>query len=279
MLNSEPIDSGVPEESSLTMELVDMLDRAAETLKEARSVLFITGAGMSADSGLPTYRGTGGLYQDRTTDAGVPIEVALSGGMFQRNPAVTWSVLLELANAARGKRPHRGHEILAAFENDPVYGFDRIWILTQNVDGFHQRAGSRQVIDIHGDLSQLQCARECGWEEHVTDYHHIDPDRLPPRCPVCNSPIRPNVVLFGELLPEAKLRRLQTELRAGFDLVVSIGTTSVFPYIAQPMIINARLGKPTLEINPDFTEVSSIADLRLPLGAARALVELERRLA
>src|SRR3954464_4114235 len=107
-------------------------------LRPGRGLFFITGAGLSADSGLPTYRGVGGLYgDDRPTRHGYAIEEVLSGPMMRRRPEVTWEYLIELERACRGASPNRAHEVIAAMEGH----FAAVWTLTQNVDGLHRRAG------------------------------------------------------------------------------------------------------------------------------------------
>lgn len=235
----------------------------AERLKESRSVLFITGAGISADSGLPTYRGIGGLYEQEETDDGIPIEAALSGAMFQRNPALTWKYIHQIESTCRDAGPNRAHAVIAELESR----FDRVWTLTQNVDGLHHVAGSSQIIDIHGDVHWLVCTR-CSHRWRVASYAGLS---IPPSCPECDSLVRPEVVLFGELLPYDRTRVLQEQLMQGFDAVFSIGTTSVFPYIAQPVVDARRRGMLSVEINPGQSEVSHIVDYRLRMGAAAAM--------
>ncbi len=244
------------------------ISQIVECLKAAKSILFITGAGVSADSGLPTYRGIGGLYNVDDTEEGYPIEVLLSGEMLRQRPELTWKYLAEIALACRGKAPNRGHEIIAEVEDE----FDRVCVLTQNVDGFHREAGSHNVIDIHGDLHDLMCT-SCPKRQRVNadDFDSIE---IPPRCAECNHVVRPDVVLFGELLPPQKVSNLRTELDAGFDLVFSIGTTSVFPYIAEPVVRAAQAGKPTIEINPGKSEISDLVDIALSMKASEALQKI-----
>lgn len=241
----------------------DVIERVAGELAKAESVLFITGAGMSADSGLPTYRGIGGLYEEAATEEGLPIEEALSGPMLLANPALCWKHIARIEAACRGARPNRGHEIVASLERDKP----RVCVLTQNVDGLHRAAGSRNVIEIHGDVHRLRCT-SCGRREQVEDFSGLD---LPPRCARCRGLIRPEVVLFDELLPADEVKRLHAEVQRGFDLVFSVGTTSVFPYIAEPVRMTRYRGGATVEINPGTTEVSAIVDYRVAAGAAAAL--------
>lgn len=241
----------------------DAVERVVEFLSTARRILFVTGAGISAESGLPTYRGIGGLYNQGPTAEGLPIEVALSGQMMRLNPALTWKYIAEIERACRGARPNRAHRVVAEMEEH----FDDVWVLTQNVDGFHQQAGSRQVIAIHGDINTLDCTA-CRYGSEVADFSQL---AIPPRCPDCTSVLRPRVVLFGEMLPSDRVGRLRAQLAQGFDVVFSVGTTSVFPYIAQPIVEAKMRGVPTVEINPGTTEVSDLVDVKMATGATAAL--------
>jgi NAD-dependent deacetylase len=241
----------------------EKITRVVELLRKSESILFITGAGISADSGLPTYRGIGGLYNEKITEEGIPIEMALAGETLERQPEITWKYLSQIEKNCRNAKYNRGHEVIAAMEKR----FGRVWVLTQNIDGFHREAGSKNVIDIHGDLHHLRCAR-CGWSGSVKDFSGID---IPPKCPHCQAIARPDVVFFGEMLPSEKLTLLYKELKRGFDIYFSIGTTSVFPYIQQPIFYAESCGRPTVEINPAETEISPIVDIKLDMRAAQAL--------
>lgn len=243
---------------------------AAELLRHSRSALFITGAGVSADSGLPTYRGIGGLYDGQATEEGIAIEAALSGEMLAERPEITWKYLVQIGRATWGKTYNRAHEVIVLIEQR----LPRVWTLTQNIDGFHRRAGSKNLIEIHGNMSRVYCPR-CEHEETAEEYREIP---IPPRCPECQGVLRPDVVLFGETLPEDKLLTLYGELQEGFDVVLSVGTSSVFPYIVQPVVLARRAGKPTVEINPGQTSISDLVDVRIPLGAAAALDAIWRKL-
>lgn len=247
------------------------IDRAVALLRRARSLLFITGAGLSADSGLPTYRGVGGIYEVSDTEDGLPIEEILSGHSMQTRPDRVWKYLAQLERAAAGAHFNRGHAVIAELEQS----FDRVVVLTQNVDGFHRAAGSRRVIDIHGDLHDLRCTA-CPYTRRISNFEEIS---IPPQCPQCREILRPDVVLFGELLPADKVEMLQQEMALGFDLVFSVGTTSVFPYIAAPVLEARAIGRPTIEINPGPSEVSHLVDVRIAGTAATTLDTIWRRAA
>jgi NAD-dependent deacetylase len=237
--------------------------RTVEILRRCRSLLFITGAGLSADSGLPTYRGIGGLYNAAHPEEGIPIEEILSGEMMAARPELTWKYLGQIERAARGARSNRGHQVIAEMESR----FPRVWTLTQNIDGFHRQAGSKNVLEIHGSLHDLACPA-CDFSQHVADYSGLT---IPPRCPECGAMLRPKVVLFGEMLPTDVVETLEEQLDIGFDAVLSVGTTSVFPYIAGPVQMARGLGWATVEINPDETRVSQLVDVKIAQGAAVAL--------
>jgi len=236
----------------------------AHRLRHAERVLFVTGAGISVDSGLPTYRGPGGLYETRSTGDGYAIEEALSGAMLRTRPEVTWKYLLEIEHRCRGALPNLAHRIIAQLEDE----LPEVVVLTQNVDGLHLAAGSRRVIELHGNLHTLACTH-CAYRTQVADYHNLT---VPPRCPCCRETLRPDVVLFGETLPTAALTELAAVLDRGLDLVCSIGTSSLFPYVAAPVIEAAAAGIPTVEINPETTALSDRVSLALRAGASDAMV-------
>lgn len=246
------------------------LDKIARLLENARSVLFITGAGISADSGLPTYRGVGGLYNDESTDEGMPIEVALSGAVFSMRPDITWKYLAQIEHNCRGAQPNAAHLAIAELERSQT----NVLVFTQNVDGLHRLAGSRNLLEIHGNLQELICT-ECDFEELSTNFEGRD---LPPLCPECGSVLRPIVVLFGEALPEDVMDQFMSAMNDGFDMVFVIGTSGVFPYIAEPVIWCSQSGIPTVEINPIETRLSQHVDFHLPLGAAEAMAAIMSRM-
>lgn len=245
------------------MNLPETIEAIAEELDRARSVLFITGAGVSADSGLPTYRGIGGLYDRELTEEGIPIESALSGHMLTSDPAVAWKYIREIGIAVQGAKPNRAHRVMAAAEER----FERAFVLTQNVDGLHRAAGSKNLIEIHGTVDELLCTR-CAWQTRVEDHREVE---VPPGCPDCGALLRPNVVLFGEMLPNKELAILEEEVSRGFDIVFSVGTSSLFPYIQMPVMLAARSGIPTVEINPEATPVTGIVEYRMEMGAEEAM--------
>lgn len=240
-----------------------MYDDIARLILDSRRILFITGAGISADSGLPTYRGVGGLYEEELTSEGYSIEEALSGPMLASRPEITWKYLLQIARNCSQAAPNGAHRIIASLEaNVP-----EIIVYTQNIDGLHAAAGSSNLIEIHGNLHHLRCTH-CRFRATVENYDDLS---VPPLCPKCFAPLRPEVVLFGETLPTEAIGRLEDECAQGFDLLFSIGTSSLFPYIVEPVIWAKQAGTPCIEINPGETSVSGIIDFAVRERAAPAM--------
>ncbi len=246
-----------------------MIDEIVSLLSPEKRFFVVTGAGMSAESGLPTYRGTGGLYNSGRTEQGLTIEQLLSGGTFRRDPELTWKYLGEIGRACEGKSCNRGHRVLAEMES----AFADFCILTQNIDGFHLDAGSRNVIEIHGNLHGLRCD-SCGFQKTVAAFSAIE---IPPACDQCGGMLRPNVVLFDEMLPTVACERLSRQWQQGFDIVFSIGTSSNFQYIAEPVFRGAAAGCPTIEINPDRTHVSESCSHQFRAPASLVLDSIWQR--
>lgn len=247
-----------------------MYDDIARLILDSRRILFITGAGISADSGLPTYRGVGGLYEDAATSEGYSIEEALSGPMLAKRPEITWKYLLQIAHNCSQAAPNSAHRIIAALEDS----VPEVIVYTQNIDGLHAAAGSSNLIEIHGNMHYLRCTH-CRFQATVKNYDALS---IPPLCPKCFAPLRPEVVLFDEALPAAAIERLEDECAQGFDLVFSIGTSSLFPYIIEPVIWARQAGTPCIEINPGETSVSSIVDLAIRERAAPAMEAIRQAL-
>lgn len=183
-----------------------------EALRSARHVAVLTGAGVSAESGLPTFRDAQtGLWARYS-----PEELATPQA-FRRNPRLVWEWYAQRRRAALAASPNPAHLALAALARC----VPRLTLITQNVDGLHARAGSPDLIELHGNLTRARCSVEqtrfLSWDEGPT---------LPPPCPVCGAPLRPDVVWFGELLPEEALSQAWAAARA-CDLFLSVGTSGL----------------------------------------------------
>ncbi|NTV63960.1 MAG: NAD-dependent deacylase [Oscillochloris sp.] len=188
-------------------------DRLVEVLQRARHVTILTGAGVSAESGIPTFRDAQtGLWASFN-----PQELASPAG-FRHNPKLVWDWYAWRRTMVAQVDPNPGHIALAELERR----VPQATLITQNVDGLHQRAGSTTVIELHGNIGRVTCSVE---GTLVTEWAEPDDD-LPPRCPRCGAYLRPDVVWFGEMLPEAALQAAWAAAEA-CDLFLSIGTSGV----------------------------------------------------
>jgi NAD-dependent deacetylase len=257
------------------MNAPDNLTEIASLFRTAESILFITGAGISADSGLPTYRGVGGIYEQMSTADGISIEDALSATIFEARPDITWKYLWQLGAASARAKPNLAHRAIAKLETTK----QNVWVMTQNVDGLHRAAGSKQLVEVHGyifDLTCTKCHRPYSAAEMLHGYKAEIP--LPPHCPKCSGVVRPQIVLYEENLStkvEAALARLG---RTSFDLVVSIGTTAVFSYIYRHVLRARSNDVPSVEINPAETDISYLYSHQLRMGAVDAMGAITRAL-
>jgi NAD-dependent deacetylase len=163
----------------------------------------------------------------------------------------------------RDALPNRGHEVISQFERE----LRRTLVMTQNVDNLHQRAGSRNVIEMHGALQKLRCTR-CEITERVESFEGLS---IPPKCANCGSPLRPDMVLFGEALPPDPFTDLQVELDQGFDIVIAVGIGTMYPYIARPLLVAKAEGIPTIEIGATQTDLSDVVDFRFRGSPSKVL--------
>ncbi|MCA9654275.1 MAG: NAD-dependent deacylase [Myxococcales bacterium] len=222
------------------------------------SVVFFTGAGMSAESGVPTYRGKGGIWKEYDHES------CACQTAFEREPEYVW----EFHNYRRelvGKcEPNEGHLAIARAERARPAGID---VVTQNIDGLHQRAGSQRVHELHGSLWKLRCDA-CGWrdEDHRAPLPEI-------HCPECGAYKRPGIVWFGDNLDGTTVRTVM-ERMASCDLLVSIGTSAVVYPAAELPLIARRRGAVLVEVNPEETPLSEIYQVHMRCPATEALAEL-----
>jgi len=221
-------------------------------LRGAERVVALTGSGVSAESGVPTFReAQTGLWEKFD-----PQELATPEA-FARDPRLVWDWYEWRRRLVERAEPNAGHLALAQLERR----LPDFTLVTQNVDGLHQRAGSGEVVELHGNILRSKCS----WEGTVVDDY--DSGEAPPPCPSCGAPLRPEVVWFGEALPAAAFR-VASEAARACDLFLSVGTSSlVYPAAALPFDALEN-GATVVEINPDKTPLSPHADhvLRGPAG-------------
>ena len=238
----------------------------ARRLGRARRLTVLTGAGVSAASGIPTFRGPAGLWKSFR-----PEELATPAA-FARDPRTVWEWYDWRRGLASRARPNRAHEVLAAWSRR----YPSFTLITQNVDGLHERAGTKNVIRFHGSLWEVGCAKRCDGGRRWTD-ERVPLPELPPPCPRCGDPMRPGVVWFGEPVGEEELSRAAEALDC--DVFLVVGTSSIV-HPAASLAVGARgRGAWLAEINPETTPESGRMDLEIAARAEEALDEVEAILA
>ncbi|MFQ5418400.1 MAG: NAD-dependent deacetylase [Myxococcota bacterium] len=256
-----------PSDFLLTPALDAEIERAAVVLTAARHTVALTGAGLSVESGIPPFRGPGGLwtkYGEPPMDGYQRFLDDPAGAWRERlHPTTEWAVAL--VDTLRAAKPNTGHRALAELERlGRCAG-----VITQNVDDLHAQAGTRNLLEIHGNhrlLRCLQCVRRFEPESL-----RVDPDRLPPLCPECGGLVKGDTVQFGEPIPQDVLRACYRQVERA-DCMLVIGTSAtVYPAADFPAEVLRRAGS-VIEVNGESTEISDIASLSLR-GSAGAVLE------
>lgn len=255
----------------LTPDIVRAVREAAALLRKSRHTVALSGAGLSAESGIPTYRGKDGIW----TKFGEP---TIDGWeLFCSDPASWWQDAIahrsegsDFGRAIESAEPNLGHRAMANLED-----LGRLQhVITQNIDNLHQRAGSHAVTEIHGNRAKVRCMN-CGGRDRLET---IALDRLPPLCPECGGILKNDTVMFGEPIPEDALRECYRQAALA-DLFIVVGTSAVVYPAADFPVMAKRRGAPLIEVNPDETALSELADVivRAPAGVALpAIVDLLR---
>jgi NAD-dependent deacetylase len=242
------------------------LDMIAGRLSPDARITVLTGAGISAASGVPTFRGADGLWKHfRAEDLATP-------QAFARDPRLVWEWYDWRRQRIAACRPNSGHDVLARWS----VRFPNFTLITQNVDGLHERAGAMRVLRMHGSIWEVGCWSRCAgspsrWTDETVPFQEI-----PPRCKYCGGLIRPGVVWFGEALaPEIVSKCIAA---TDCDLFFTVGTSAVvFP--AAGLIDEARRrGAYTVEINLEPTQASNVVDLAMQGSADQVLTDIDRRL-
>ena len=234
-------------------------DELIQALRLARHIAVLTGAGISAESGVPTFRqAQTGLWARYD-----PQELATPQA-FQRNPRLVWEWYAWRRTLVAQAQPNPGHFALASMARHAL----TFTLITQNVDGLHQKAGSPSVIELHGNLQRTKCFTE----DQVVE-HWAESEDIPPRCPRCGGLLRPDVVWFNETLPPGALQAAINAAES-CDLFFSIGTSGLVEPAASLPLIALQRGKPVIEVNPDTTPLTARADYVLHGPSGVILPEL-----
>lgn len=224
------------------------IDRAAKLISKASRLAVLTGAGVSKESGIPTFReAQEGLWAQYD-----PMEMASQEG-FLRNPKLVWEWYEYRFGMVKSAQPNTGHLAIAELEQF----VPTVTVITQNIDGLHRLAGSSHVLEIHGSIQRYKClhGRHTGFS--LDDI--MAQGEKPPRCPTCGDLVRPDVVWFGEYLPEDIMQKAY-EASQRCDVMLVVGTSGVVQPAASLPYIAARTGAMIVDINPERDEIGEMAD-------------------
>ena len=237
--------------------------RLVELMDHSTCIAVLTGAGVSAESGVPTFRGEGGLWrQFRAEDLATP-------GAFQRDPKLVWEWYDWRRGLMAKVEPNPGHKVLALWEQL----FPEFTLITQNIDGLHAKAGSRKIIELHGNIWKTRCPRE----GIVGDNAEVPLKTIPPACPSCGAMLRPHVVWFGEPLDTADIDQAFAA-SSRCRLMFVVGTSAVVHPAASLPVIAARAGAKIVEVNPDPTPLTPNADFSFRGKAGEVLPLIDKHL-
>ncbi len=218
-----------------------MIEELVRLIENSDSIVALTGAGMSVECGIAPFRGEGGLWEKFNPEEYAHIR------SYRNDPSKSWELFKLQIEEVTDAEPHAGYDVLVDLEE---YGLDSV--ITQNVDGLHMRAGSKDVIELHGTLSKLKC--DCGYKEDTSEYLDEILENKVPKCN-CGSYLRPDVVMFGEPLPAHAVERA-LELSRNCGLMLVLGTSSVvYPAASLPVIAREH-GAKIVEINPSRTTLT-----------------------
>ncbi len=243
------------------MNLDSAIQTAADLLRSARRLTVLTGAGVSRESGVPTFRDSlEGLWAKYD-----PMKLATPTA-FQQNPSLVWEFYQFRRGIINTAVPNPGHQALAALEKR----FGSYPLITQNIDSLHEQAGSTHVIHLHGQISRNKCVANCHGDPTLIDIAALpDKDSSPPKCPHCGSYVRPDVVWFGEQLPSRELRAADDALSC--DVILVVGTSGVVaPAAMMPHIARGR-GAVLIEVNPNESELTDSAAVWIAAPSGEAL--------
>ncbi|MGI0026323.1 MAG: SIR2 family NAD-dependent protein deacylase [Nitrosopumilaceae archaeon] len=233
-----------------------MFESIADKFQEAKKIVFVTGAGISQESGIPTFRGKDGLW--RKYDA---MQLATIDAFYE-NPKLVWEWYDERRKNILAAKPNAGHQTIADLEK-----FKQVRVLTQNIDGLHQRAGSTQVYELHGSIITIKCT-VCDFKEKISSGF----SELPPICK-CGNMLRPDVVWFGEPLPQDVWGEAMMQANS-CNVMFVVGTSLVVSPANMLPVYAKQNGATIVEVNPEETPMSKSMDLSIRSTSAKALPEL-----
>lgn len=234
-----------------------MIELVVKKLKDAEKIIFVTGAGISQESGIPTFRGTNGLWKNYD-----PMRLATIDAFYD-NPKLVWEWYEERRKNILEAKPNLGHLAIANLEK-----FKKVIVLTQNIDGLHQKAGSSNVLELHGNIIRIKCTK-CEFKKEIKYSFEI----LPPKCSNCGNLLRPDVVWFGEPLPQLVWQEAIVQANS-CDVMIITGTSLVVSPANTLPLYAKQNGALLIEVNPDKTIMSNDMDYSLRTTSAKGLPRL-----
>jgi len=235
---------------------------AKKIIDNASNVTVLSGAGISAESGIPTFRGEDGLWKNfRPEDLATP-------EAFSKDPKLVWEWYEWRRKLIKDSKPNPGHYALADLEQQVA----DYTLITQNIDGLHQMAGSRNIVEMHGNLWQIRCTN-CG---NIEQNFEVPFKELPPLCKDCNSLGRPNIVWFGEMIPMPIIDKSLTSIE-NCQVMLIIGTSGVVEPAASMGLVAKQTGKTVIEINLETTPNSNFYDLSINGKSGEILPRIFRK--
>lgn len=245
------------------MRKIPEISQLIDILCQTKQIVVLTGAGISAESGIPTFRGEEGLWkQYRAEELATPIA-------FIKDPKLVWEWYDWRRGIIASKKPNAGHKILRRWEKI----FPNFILITQNIDGLHQKAGSKNILELHGNIWKVRCTEE----RTITENHDIPLGEIPPHCPDCGALLRPHVVWFGESLDSSVLHKA-FQVSSSSEIIFSIGTSAVVQPAASLPLAAAEANAKIVEINPDPTPLTSYADFSFRGKAGEILPLINKEL-
>jgi len=232
-------------------------------LRKAKKVSVLTGAGISAESGIPTFRGEDGLWKKyRAEELATP-------QAFAKDPVLVWEWYNWRREIIGKAKPNMGHITIAKWEKI----FPSFWVITQNIDGLHRLAGSKNIVELHGNIWKVRCTRE----GIVMENRDVPLKEIPPKCENCGALLRPHVVWFGESLSIEDIEMAE-EISNSSDVMFVVGTSSVVYPAASLPFLTKRRGGIVVEINISETTLTPYADFFFKGKAGEILPEIDSRL-
>jgi NAD-dependent deacetylase len=239
------------------------VQKLKKMIADARHFVVFTGAGISAESGIPTYRGEHGLWHKYDPSKYADIT------HFQQDPSYYWHFFQDVRYPVIEKsRPNQAHEALARLQEKGRLSA----IITQNIDGLHQQAGAGKVLELHGNTRRILCLN-CGIHYTMVSVFNMLTTRLPPKCTACGGSLKPDVVFFGESLPAAVLDEAVKETKA-CDLFLVVGSSLIVQPAAELPALAKRNGAKVAIVNKDPTPLDTMADMVIRSGASDVLGKL-----